>query len=182
MYKLTFKGKDIEPIFLDDEKGKAVMDAYLGNKSVRLVANNQAFNTSDIKTIHLVEKTRSEMYARDTSNPNREYDEFRKKMLSLSFEQRANILRLPKIVWQASTDQEMTDDVKEKIKARQLTYFQEHPKCIYANPHCYQDLVPKRNGEVIRDGVKNINQIVGASMLRFVENAIATDLELSLAK
>lgn len=179
MYKLTFKGKDSEPLFLDDEKGKAVLDAYLQNKSVRLVANNQAFNTGDIKSIFLVEKNRSEIYAPSTQNKELEYNTFRKKMLTLSLEERSKILRFAKIVWEATTDEPITETAKEKIRARQLEYFEKHPNCIYANPACYRDLIPVRRETLVRDGVKHINQIVGASMLRFIENAISTDLELA---
>jgi len=182
MYKLVFKGSGIDPIFLEDEKGKVIMDAYLNNKSMRLIANNQAFNTSDIKTIHLVEKSRSEKYARNTSSEEQEYAEFRKKMLSLPIEKRANILRIPKLVWSSNTDTEMTDEVKKKIIERQLAYFKENPNCIYTNPTVYKDLIPQKREVPVRDGVKSINSIIGASMLRFIGNAIATDLQYALKK
>lgn len=181
MYKLTFKGRDAEPIFLEDEKGKVILDLYLNNKSSRLIANNQAFNTGDIKSIFLVEKSRSETFSQNTINQELEYDVFRKKMLSLSLESRSKILRIPKIVWQANTQDEMTNDIKEEIIKRQFKYFTEHPNCIYSNPACYRDLIPKPISVFLgKDKAKHINQIVGGSMMRFIEDAVRTDLQLSL--
>ena len=177
MYKITFKGKDIEPVFVEDEKGKQVWDIWLQNKTARIVVNNSAFSTSDIKNISLMEKTRAEIYKPETTQQNADYDSFRKKMLSLSIEQRAQILRIPKLVWESSTNEIMTDEVKEKIKARQLAYFKENPNCIYTNPHAYQDLIPRNNFAPSFDGVKKISNLVGASMLGLISNAIATDLQ-----
>ena len=183
MYKVIFKGRDIEPLFLNEDKGKIVLEAYLANKPIRMVANNQAFSVSDIKNVALVEKSQSEQFAQKSTQQDADYDKFRRNMLSLPIEKRAAILRFPKIVWSANTQDEMPADVKEKIKERQLAYFTEHPKCIYANPACYRDLIPKSVEKGSKEGeFVKMSSVVGAGMMRFIENAISTDLELALKK
>jgi hypothetical protein len=182
MYKITFKGRDIEPIFLEDEKGKVVLNAYLENKTLRLVADNQVFNTGDIKFIRLVDKGRSETNCRDTTKQSTDYDCFRSKMLSLSPEQRANILRFPKLVWKSCCGEEMPEQVKDEIRDRQLKYFIQNPNCIYANPAIYRDLIPKRLPRADKKGIQSVGEMVGLSMMRVIENAIITDWQLSLTR
>jgi len=177
MYKLVLKGKEMEPIFLEDEKGKVVLEAYLQNKSVRLVANNQAFNTGDIKTIFLVEKSRAEKYSRNTTKQENEYSDFRKKMLALTLEQRSQIMRIPKMVWSSHTTESMPEDIKEKIKSIQLQYFTENPNCMYCNPIKYEHLIPKPRPSILsKDKMKSVGDLTPVSMLGFISNIIQRDL------
>jgi hypothetical protein len=179
MYKLIFKGTGIDPMFLDDEKGKVILESYLSNKSIRIMAAGQAFSTSDVKAIFKVERSNSEMAKPATSQEN-EYLEFRKKMLNLTIEKRAEILRIPKMIWQSISGEDMTEEVKQEIKKRQLAYFKENPNCIYANPKIYRDIMPlAREDNFKRDQMKKIKGLIAPSLMRFIENAIQTDLQYS---
>lgn len=179
MYKITFKGMSSEPLFVEDAKGKVVMDTWIADKKARMVLGNTAFFTGDIKQITKIEKTEAELAPSVTSQET-EYLEFRKKMLSLPIEKRAGILRIPKMIWASHTKQEMADDVKEQIKARQLTYFTENPKCIYANPKVYKDLITKYQPIAQLEDYKPIQNIVPKAMLRIIEELVRTDLQYSV--
>lgn len=181
MYKIIFKGKDLEPLTVDDQNGKRVWDIWLTNKATKLVLQNTAFNTTDIKTISKMAKTKAEKSSFDAhqAKVNAEYHNFRTKMLSLPIEQRAKMLRIAKMVHQALTGTELPDDIKPQVEERQLAYFREHPKCVYANPSCYRDLIAvdeKRK----KDGNFNpASNTVGRSALRMIEEIIRTDLQYS---
>lgn len=177
MYKIIFKGVGIEPIFVeDDNKGKIIMDSWVEDKKARMVFKNTAFFTGDIKQIIKIEKSEAEVASSLPNAVETEYLDFRKKMLGLSIDARASIMRIPKIIWKAHTDSEMPDEVKQKIKERQLAYFTENPKCIYANPKVYRDLIPNRAMRSQIEDMKPIQNVFGASALRFIENMIQTDL------
>jgi hypothetical protein len=175
MYKLIFRGKDIDPLYLEDEKGKVLLDAYLQNKSVRLMAGGQAFSTSDIKSIFQIQKSKAETYQKPVEQEN-QYLEFRKKMLSLTLEQRSGILRFPKMIWKSITTDEMPQSIKDEIKKRQKSYFEENQNCIYANPKVYRDLMPLPHMVKKPDGMKSVQELLPLSMLRFIENAVHTDI------
>lgn len=117
--------------------------------------------------------------AREQEKEKLEYREFRKKMLSLSLEERSRFLRFAKLIWQANCDLEMPEDIKKEIVARQLTYFTQNPACIYANPAIYRDLIPQRRETPTRSGFTPISGIVGAGMLQIIANAIALDLRIA---
>lgn len=180
MYKIIFKGVGIDPIFVeDDSKGKIIMDSWVEDKKTRMVFKNTAFFTGDIKQIIKLEKSAAEMSKGMPDNVENEYLDFRKKMLSLSLESRASIMRIPKLVWSAHSESVMPDEVKEQIKERQLAYFTENPNCIYANPKIYRDLIPPRAMRSQVEDMKPIQNVFGASALRFIENMIQTDLVYS---
>lgn len=176
MYKIIFKGMGIEPIFTDDIKGKIVMDSWIEDKKARMVMGSVAFFTGDIKQIIKIEKTEAEAASEKPNLLEKDYQDFRDKMLTLSIEKRANILRLAKMVWKSHTTAEMTDEIKEKIIARQREYFVENPKCIYANPKVYRDLIPKYAHLRELDSFKPIQNIIPVMTLRMVENLVQTDL------
>lgn len=179
MYKLIFKGRDIDPIFIDDEKGKQVWQAWVDNKQARMVLGNTAFYSGDIKQITKVVKTEAET-ARVVDKEEKQYLDFREKMLSLSLEKRANIMRIANMVWKSHTKDEMPENIKAEIKARQLAYFKENPKCIYANPKIYKDLIPKLKMQREIDNTKPIGNLVATSMMRLLENIVQTDLQYSI--
>lgn len=180
MYKIIFKGVGIEPMFVDDNKGKIVMESWVGDKKARMVLGNTAFFTGDIKQITKLEKSEAEVAAQTPNLVEQQYLEFRQKMLGLSIEKRATIMRIAKMIWNSHTKAEMPDDLKEQIKARQLTYFTENPNCIYANPKVYKDLIPKFLPLAHLDDFKPIQNVVPKLTLKMVEQLVQTDLQYSI--
>lgn len=174
MIKITFRGKE-EPIFVDDVKGQRVWDEWLAGNKARIVVDNMAFIVSDIKNIVKVEKTQAELAQKPTRQED-EYMAFRRKMLALSLESRAEIIRIAKLIWSSHTKKEMPDDIKNEIKKRQLAYFKQHPNCIYANPTIYRDLIPEKGFDRGIDELEPIQNIVTTSLLRMIQNNIQTDL------
>jgi hypothetical protein len=176
MYKIIFKGRDIEPIFLEDDKGKIVWDTWTSDINTRIVSGNHAFYTGDIKFINKVAKSESES-AKDPVKQSQEYSEFRRKMLSLTIKQRAEILRIPKMVWASHTLEPMPEEIKEQIKSIQLEYLTENPNCIYCNPIKYQHLIPKPIPSIVsKDKMKCIKDVTPVSMMGFISNIIQADL------
>jgi len=179
MYKILFKGTGTEPLFVDDEKGEKIWTAWLDNKTARIVAKNFAFNSADIKNISKVEKTEAEMAPHVASGIEQDYLEFRKKMLSLSIEKRANILRIPKMIWGAVSKDVMPESLKATIIERQTAYFTANPKCIYTNPKVYRDLMPKYLPQKNIDAFKPFQNVLAANTLRLIECLVQTDLTYS---
>lgn len=177
MYKIIFKTRDTEPLTVSDEKGKRVWELWLDDKRTRIVINDFAFNTVDIKSIRKGEETK----AKENHVPKKvmdDYDDFRKKMLSLSLEARSAIMRIPNMVWGSHTQKVMPDEVKVKIQEIQLNYFKENPNCIFTNPSQYQDLIEKKVLSFTqKDSFDSISDVIPVSMLNFVGNIIATDLQ-----
>lgn len=181
MYKIIFKGVGIEPIFVEDDvKGQIIMDSWVNDKKARMVFKNTAFFTGDIKQIVKLEKSEAELSKGMPDSIEKEYLEFRSKMLSLPIEKRANILRLVKMIWAAHTELPLTDEIKEKIIERQLAYFKENPKCIYANPKVYRDLIPRFIDKKQIESLNPIQNTIPALTLRLVETLVQTDLRYSL--
>lgn len=174
-YKITFKGRDIEPVFT--EQDETFIDQWIdGQLPVRMEINNLAFYSADIKAITSVNDAPSETQEESHLNEEREYRDFRMKMLTLSLDGRANIMRIPNMVWQAHGNRNMPDDVKEKIKERQRAYFEEHPKCIFANPKVYRDLVPQNLDNPRKDELRLMKPYLSVGVMKLVENIIQTDL------
>lgn len=175
MYKIKLKGRD-EPIIIKDDTGKMLRERWIENKlPARLVTENMAFLSTDIKSIEKIQRTEAEA-PRDNSQNDAEYLAFRKKMLDLPIEARANIMRIPNLIWAAHTRKVMPEDVKEEIKARQLKYLAENPNCMYANPKVYRDLIPKAVTHLTIDEMNPIQNVVAAATLRLVQNIIQNDL------
>ena len=117
--------------------------------------------------------------AKEQEKEKQEYREFRKKVLSLSLEERSKTILFATLIWNANSDKEMPEDIKKEIIARQLTYFTQNPACIYANPAIYRDLIPQRRETPTRSGFAPISGIVGAGMMQIIANAIALDLRIA---
>lgn len=179
MYKITFKGMAGEPMFVDDVKGGIIMDSWVNDKKARMVVGKTAFYTGDIKQIVKIEKSEAEVAKTLPNTIDRDYQNFRNKMLALSVEKRAGILRIAKMIWNAHTKAPLTDEIKAQIVERQLTYLTENPKCIYANPKVYRDLIPKYGNLAQIDSFNPIQNILPKMTLRMVENLIQTDLQYS---
>jgi len=179
MYKIIFKGMISEPLFIDDVKGKVVMETWVADKKAKMVIGNTAFFTGDIKQVTKLEKSEAETAPQVASHVEKEYTEFRKKMLALPIEQRAGIIRIPKMIWASHTKQEMPEEVKKKIKEQQLVYFTENPKCIYANPKVYRDLIAKHLPLAVTENMSPIQNVLPKAMLRIAEELIRTDLQYS---
>lgn len=132
------------------------------------------FQTKDIKNI-----TKSEpRKASEPEKPNaaeQEYLDFRRKMQTLSPDKRARILRFPKLIYRAHTGQELPEELKPQIIARQYAYFKDHPNCIYANPKVYAELIPTTPRRESDDSVQP-KELMAVAMLRVVAEAIQTDL------
>lgn len=177
MYKIVFKGRDIEPILLSPEKGKSIFDQWVAGKlPARLVLKGSAVMSSDIKIIqNMDEWDTKKKPTQDHSADEREYLEFRRDMLNLPIEKRAQILRIPKLVWKAQHKTELPQDVAEKIKERQLEYFKENPNCIFANPSAYRDLVGERQIPKKDSQLNPLGNFMNVSVLKLVENVIRTD-------
>jgi len=180
MYKIIFKGMGNEPLFIDDTKGKVVMETWVADKKAKMVIGNTAFYTGDIKQITKVEKSEAEAAPQINTQVEKEYTEFRKKMLALPIEQRAGIIRIPKMIWASHTKLEMPEEVKQKIKERQLAYFTENPNCIYANPKVYRDLIAKHLPQASVENMSPIQNVIPKAMLRLAEEMIRTDLMYSV--
>ena len=178
MYKITIKGKDAEPIFLED--GEDILKRWTENKlPARLLIKDMAINSSDIRTIQKIQKTEAENANNFDRNGEIEYVNFRRKMLSLSVDERGNIMRIPNMIWKAHGNGEMPQNVKDEIKLRQITYFTENPNCIFANPKIYRDLIPARRVEKQKDQLNTVTTYIHISMLHLIENIIKTDLVYS---
>lgn len=175
MYKITRKGKG-EPLFVNDVEGRSLFEAWSQEKTIpaRLVIDGLAFMSSDIKAIEYVPlrvETKQEEIDHD-----KEYQSFRTKMLSLSIEQRAEIMRIPDLIWMACTDEPMPPKVRAEIKAAQLAYLTENPNCLYANPKVYRHLIPAPKTYRVTENMTSIKNVLPAATLRLVENIIHTDL------
>lgn len=179
MYQIKFKGRDTEPLYVDDKMGASLLEKWQADKlPQRMVHQGTAFLGGDIKSITKVIRTEAEK-APTHKSADQEYLAFRRNMLSLSVEKRAEILRIPKLIYQAHTGREMPEETKQLVKARQLTYFQEHPGCIYANPATYRDLIPQRQTPPKKDKMTPAHELVPGSILHFIEEAIRTDLKFA---
>jgi len=177
MYKIVFKGRDVEPLLVEDTNGQKIWDIWLTTKNPqKIVVQNQAFVTSDIKSINKIEKTAAELapVRGDT-----EYIDFRKKMLALPLEKRASILRFAKMIWTSHKPSEMPELVKEQIKAAQLEYFKENPNCIYANPKVYRHLIAPHVARRSKNSMQHISNSIPETCLKIIEAAISTDLQYS---
>ena len=180
MYKILFKGKDMEPLLVDDTKGQIVWDSWIANDKARMVLGKIAFFTGDIKQIVKIEKSEAEVASTLPNTVELEYLEFRKKMLGLSIEKRSGILRIAKMIWNSHTKAEMPEELKQQIKEKQLAYFTENPTCIYANPKVYKPLIPKYLHLAKLDDFNPIQNVIPAMTLKMVEQLIQTDLQYSV--
>jgi hypothetical protein len=180
MYKIIRKGKE-EVLFIDDVNGANLLKKWSNDEHLpaRLVIGKTAFLTSDIKAIEQVELTPAEK-APQHKKEDKAYTSFREKMLSLSLEERANIMRIPNMIWQSHWgNKKMTDEVKSEIKKRQLEYFKQNPKCVFANPKIYQDLIGQPRIEYGTGDFTPLNSQLPTAVLNIVQNIIQTDLTLS---
>lgn len=178
MYRLIRKGKE-EDLMLDDIQGHALFTKWSTGEHLpaRVTLNGVAFLSSDIKAIEYVKKTAAEMTKAPSDH---EYLTFREKMLDLPIEKRADILRIAKVVWQAHAGKTpMPDEVKKEIQKRQLAYFKENPKCIFANPKIYQELIPTVKYEPTHTGAVSMHNALPAVIMGIVAANIQTDLNLS---
>lgn len=180
MYKISIRGQ--EPIFVEDEMGVRLWNMWMeqGDEKMptKVAVKGVAFYSSDIRGITKIQKTEAEL-STYTQVDDGEYDTYRNNMLSLPIERRAQIMRIPNLIWKSHTKQEMPDETKQLIKERQLAYFKENPKCIYANPKCYRDLMPRPIELHKLENLNPVQNMLPTSTLRLVERMIQTDLEYS---
>lgn len=178
MFRITIRGQD--PIFLEDGPGSDLFKKWSNDEKLpmKITAGNIAFFTADIRNIARIQKGAAEL-APKTDTQEAEYQAFRRKMLDLTIEQRANIMRIANMVWASHTKDEMGEDTKKEIKARQLAYFKENPNCMYANPKIYRDLMPKPRYTQNIESLTPLSNILPTSMMRMIENVIQTDLQYS---
>lgn len=183
MYKITIRGQ--EPVFVEDKQGKLLWECWTEvdgapKLSTKVVVGNVAFYASDIRSINKVVKSEAELAPNRNNVADAEYLEFRQKMLALTVEQRANIMRIPNMIWKSCTKAEMPEHVKTEIKARQLAYLKENPKCMYANPKVYRELIENPHFRRNIENMSPIQNIIPSAFMRLIENLIQTDLQYSI--
>lgn len=176
MYKIIRKGNH-EPLFLADDVGQVLFKKWAANEDLppRLTVDNTVFLTADIKAIEKLGKTEAER-APDNKQSEREYWEFRKKMLALPIETRATFMRIPNIVWVSLTNEPMPNEIKTEIVKRQVEYFKENPKCMYASPKIYLDLMPKPKPQRPSETLNPIQNILPTTAVDMVARIIQADV------
>lgn len=185
MYKLIVRNQ--EPIFIQDESGERLLKMWLnqGQEGVEMLPARISFKgigfySADIRAINKVAPSEAEVGKTQNVQDDREYQEYRRKILSLSLEERAEIMRVPNLVWSSQTKQEMPEDIIAEIKKRQLAYFQENPNCMYCNPKVYKNLIPKPYLELPIENMQRLSNVLYASTLRLIQNMIEADLKDSV--
>lgn len=85
-----------------------------------------------------------EQWKREQAQEFQEYLTCRKKILSLSPEERGVITPFTELVWWAFTGKkEIPADVQMHIKKRQTMFFVFQPDRMYASPTCYREFLPE---------------------------------------
>jgi hypothetical protein len=155
MYAIYLRSQR-EPIYLDDDVKGARLKDLLGTKDmphyveigswkgegsqIKAVEANARKDSGVVEDRNVQERMNAENEYRN--NINYEHSQEYKRRLTLSHSSRAHCLRVPMLMWQATTgSKDMPQDVQEQIIARQEAYFDEHPTHTYANPNAYKDIL-----------------------------------------
>lgn len=178
MYKITVRNQ--EPFFVENESGQRLMKMWLGEEGyppmpARVVVRGVAFHSSDIRSIAEVEERATA--AAPAPRDDRDFYDERRRILSLSLEDRAQMMRIPNLVWVSQTGLPVPPELVERVADRQLAYFRyENEHCAYANPSVYKDLVPKARANPLSGDMQPISNVLPAAGLRLIQNIIQADL------
>lgn len=179
MYAIFLRSQK-EPILVDDIQGIRLKEQWMQNKlPKRIEIGEWAGDSDQIKGIksnatpdldteiigmQQDQASKTNAYFRSVDE---EYVAYRKHKLSQPPAERAKNLTIASMVWNAHTDREMPEDVRERIVERQQAYFEEFPNHAHANPICYRDIVEPF-------GADGVGYFKGA-LMRIAENACAAD-------
>ncbi len=147
-YRIIFKGQ-VEDEFVDESTGRSLSDDWeSGRIASKVKINGNLYESSSIKAVisgfnnpdHTDHKDRMGKMISDIK-----YEHARgvEAILKLSPEARAKRTGLAEILYTSLAHAPMPQDVKEKVIARQETFFKENPDWAFAKATCYRDLMPK---------------------------------------
>ncbi len=94
------------------------------------------------------------------------------RVIKLPIQEKAKIVTLPKLMYQAYTGSvNAPQEFLDEVMARQLDYFKEHPTHAFANPTCYKDLLKVAEDRQTPDRANYINTCRTA-LVRIVQRTI----------
>lgn len=148
MYKITFKGRDMEPIFVDDFKGKLLADDFFeGTMPEKVRVKNIIFLRSNIKSIEKFDETSkledSEKSLKETHNVYvSDLHAFRK----LTVEQKAKNLAFFRLLYWGFTQKDSEGlGLEEKAIEIQKNFFEQNPLRMYCDPILFKSLFESDN-------------------------------------
>jgi len=146
-YKITFKG-NVEPIFLSNEEGvQFYNDWFMGDLPERIKLKGMVVLSNTIKAIEENVKDPDASSVKQgweiVQEVNDDFREFTAALLRQPAEERAQFTGIADMMWTSMTHEPMTAEQKETVIERQTAFFKEYPNYAFANPKCYEDLIPK---------------------------------------
>lgn len=159
MYAIYLKSRK-EPVVVEDRIGQRVKERWaafkqgIEKKGDIVQLDEVSFEVSSIKVIegkYVPDTTDNDMEVRRNTGVDMMREEGAKftkhwlQQVELPARQKALNLMLPQMMWYSHTG---SNDIPEEIAAGivilQEIFFEENPRCIYANPICYKDLMPQK--------------------------------------
>lgn len=178
MYRIIFKG-DMENMYLDESEGRQLAeDISRGNLSGYLKLKGSVVASASIKAVQpyfsdpdsgKLKERHMEKIAQDE----REWQDWKKRRLALSPEDRAQTVGFMNLMCQVIRGRALTADEIPKVKLAQKKWFEEHPDFHSANPICYftkneisklQPIVRPVEGKPMRVG-----NLLAVSALKFAD-------------
>lgn len=114
--------------------------------------------------IEKAEKEKRKKQAIEEFRVQREYTDYRKRMLNKIPSQRAQNINIFKLVYQAFTEKlTPPEELQKQVIEIQTKFFEENPKRIYCDPLLFKSLFKGKKGN--------------PHLMRLVANCIQTDME-----
>jgi len=179
-YQIVFKGQ-IAPEFIDETSGRVIAAKWeQGTLTGRVVLNENIYEASAIKAIlkgfqNPDHTKKNEDNAKLIMQISRDSEDYFARKQKRPSEERAKDTSLSEVLYVAAAGKKMPEEVKVKVRERQLAFFKEHDNFAEAKPTCYKDLIPQR--AITKDAAPSIGDLLSINTLHFAERVVSNGIQ-----